>query len=122
MIKEKQKVYVSKIIPNEYEFIVDPEIAKYKFANFNPGSIATTKNTQVSADGKGNQIFREGSGILGLINVILAGTEEMQKLQKVERKGSAGNEKGLPSKVTPDEAADPYKFFRVQTYNTSYRV
>lgn len=114
--KEKQKVYVSKIIPNEYEFIVDPEIAKYKFANFNPGQIATTKNTQVSADGKGNQIFREGSGILGLINVILAGTEEMQKLQRVERKGSAGNEKGLPSKVTSDEAADPYKFFRVQTY------
>lgn len=114
--KEKQKVYVSKIIPNEYEFIVDPEISKYKFANFNPGQIATTKNTQVSADGKGNQIFREGSGILGLINVILAGTEEMQKLQRVERKGSAGNEKGLPSKVSPDEAADPYKFFRVQTY------
>jgi hypothetical protein len=114
--KEKQKVYVSKIVPNEYEFIVDPDIAKYKFANFNPGKIATTKSTQTSPEGKGKQVFREGSGILGLINVILAGTDEMQQLQRVERKGSGGGEKGLPSKVTPDEAADPYKFFRVQTY------
>ena len=113
--KEKNKVYASKLVPHEYVFQVDPEIAKYRFANFNPSNISTSKSQQ-SDGGKGKQVFREGSGILGLINVILAGTDEMQQLQRVERKGSAGGEKGLPSKITPDEAADPYQFFRVQTW------
>jgi len=115
--REKQQIGLTKFVPNEYIFQIDEDIAKMPFANFDPGTIAQNKKSQTS-DGKTMPTFREGTGILGLINIILAGTSDFQKFRKENNKATQTPNSDLKDKKKGEQAvaADLYSFFRVQTW------
>ena len=115
--REKKNIGLTKFVPNEYIFKLDPEIDKMPFANFDPGKIAQGKKAQTQ-DGKTLPTFREGTGILGLVNIILAGTSDFQKFRKDNHKatGTANQDIKDKKKTDPAVASDLYSFFRVQTW------
>lgn len=116
--REKNNLGQTKFVPNEYIFKIDDEIRNMSFANFDPGTIAQTKKAQTS-DGKTLPTFREGTGILGLINIILAGTSDFQKFRKENNKATTTANKDIKDKKTgasESVAADLYSFYRVQTW------
>jgi len=116
--REESNIGITKFVPNEYIFKVDDEIAKMPFANFDPGTISQNKKVQTS-DGKTLPTFREGTGILGLINIILAGTNDFQQFRKENNKSTQAPNSDLKDKkkgTDPSVAADLYSFFRVQTW------
>lgn len=115
--REQQQIGLTKFVPNKYIFKIDEDIAKMPFANFDPGTIAQNKKSQTS-DGKTMPTFREGTGILGLINIILAGTSDFQKFRKENNKATQAPNSDLKDKKKGEQAvaADLYSFFRVQTW------
>lgn len=116
--REERNVGITKFVKNEYAFVLDPEIAKYTFANFSPTQVAKAKNAQIR-DGKNVPTFREGTGILGLINVIMSGTDTFQKFQKANTGASKKENEGVATKKDKEKAdvtADLSKFYRVQTW------
>lgn len=116
--REQEQIGLTKFVPNKYIFKVDPDIAKMPFANFDPGTIAQNKKSQTQ-DGKTIPTFREGTGILGLINIILAGTSDFQKFRKENNKSTQAPNTDVKDKKTgasASVAADLYSFFRVQTW------
>ena len=116
--REQKNVGLTKFVPNKYTFKVDEEISKMSFANFDPGTIAQGKKSQTQ-DGKTLPTFREGTGILGLVNIILAGTSEFQKFRKDNHKSTTTPNSDLKDKKKgsdPNMAADLYSFYRVQTW------
>jgi hypothetical protein len=116
--REAKNVGITKFVKNEFNFVLDPEISPYKFANFMPNQVSKAKNSQ-TRDGKNVPTFREGTGILGLINVIMSGTDEFQKLQKSKTGASKKENQGMATKKDKEQAdvtADLSKFYRVQTW------
>lgn len=116
--REERNVGITKFVKNEYNFVLDPEIEGYTFANFNPNQVNKAKNAQVR-DGKNVPTFREGTGILGLINVIMSGTDTFQKFQKSKTGASKKENEGVATQKDKEQAdvtADLSKFYRVQTW------
>ena len=116
--REAKNVGITKFVPNEYKFVIDPEIAGYSFANFNPSQVSKSKN-QHTKDGKAVASFREGTGILGLINVIMSGTDQFQHFQKQKSGDTKKTNETLATKKDKEQAdvaADLAKFYRVQTW------
>jgi len=116
--REENNVGITKFVKNEFNFVLDPKIANYKFANFSPSEVSKAKNSQTK-DGKNVPTFREGTGILGLINVIMSGTEDFQQMQKDKTGPSKKTNEGVATKKDKEQAdvtADLNTFFRVQTW------
>lgn len=116
--REKNNIGITKFVANEYAFILDPAMENYKFANFSPDQVSKARNAQTK-DGKNVPTFREGTGILGLINVIMSGTAEFQSMQKLKTGASLNQNEGMTSeknKAKADEAADLNLFYRVHTW------
>ena len=116
--REERNVGITKFVKNEYNFVLDPEIEGYTFANFNPTQVSKAKNAQ-TRDGKNVPTFREGTGVLGLINVIMSGTDTFQKFQKSKTGASKKENQGVATKKDKEQAdvtADLSKFYRVQTW------
>lgn len=116
--REEKNKGLTKFVPNKYTFKVDDDIKNMTFANFDPGTISQGKKSQTQ-DGKTLPTFREGTGILGLINIILAGTSEFQKFRKENNKSTTTANKDIKDKKKGTDAsmaADLYSFYRVQTW------
>jgi len=116
--REERNIGITKFVKNEYNFVLDPEIEGYTFANFNPNQVTKATNAQTK-DGKNVPTFREGTGVLGLINVVMSGTDTFQKFQKSKTGASKKENEGVATKKDKelaDVTADLSKFYRIQTW------
>lgn len=116
--REENNIGITKFVANKYKFIVDPDFANDKFANFSPEQVTKARNA-TTKDGKNVPSFREGTGILGLINVIMSGTSKFQTALKLKTGASLNANEGMTTeknKEKADVAADLNLFYRVHTW------